>query len=103
MKNVTFDDLVDMQNDGKKIVVDFYADWCHPCKILSPILNEVEVEQNLINFVKIDVGISHPMTGELNIRAIPTVILFQGHSEVGRFSGVRDVKSINQLIIESFN
>lgn len=102
MKNITLEELVVKQNDGKKIVVDFYADWCQPCKILSPIMETVELEHNLVEFVKIDVSRPNPMLEALNVRAIPTVIMFDGKTEVIRFTGVQPERKINMLILESF-
>jgi thioredoxin 1 len=102
MKNITCDELVVKLNDGKKIIVDFYADWCQPCKVLSPIMERVELEHNLVEFVKIDVSDKHPMLTELNVRAIPTVIMFDGKNEVARMGGVSSEHKLNMTILESY-
>lgn len=102
MKNITFDELVEKQNDGKKMVVDFYADWCQPCKVLTPILETISLEHNLVEFVKVDAGRYHDILKELNIRAVPTVIMFDGKKEVGRFTGLQPERKINLMILESY-
>jgi len=70
------------------VVVDFYADWCGPCKIMAPLLDEVarrRAGQMLV--VKLDTD-RNPVTGQrFGIRGIPTLIAFRGGKEVGRRVG----------------
>jgi len=102
MKNVTANELNEKQNNGEKILVDFYADWCQPCKMLTPNLESIENNHELISFVKYNVDERSPILEDLRIRAVPTVILFDGINEVSRFSGVRSSNDVNNLILESF-
>lgn len=76
-----FDDLI------KDIaVVDFYATWCGPCKMLGPVFEEVSNESN-INFVKVDVDKENDIARMYGVMTIPTVILFKNGEEVKRNIG----------------
>ncbi|XBC41779.1 MAG: thioredoxin TrxA [Buchnera aphidicola (Kaburagia rhusicola rhusicola)] len=63
---------------NKTVLVDFWANWCHPCKILSPILEEISIEynQNLI-IAKIDIDANPNIAPKYSIRGIPALLLFQ--------------------------
>ena len=67
-------------------VVDFYATWCGPCKMLGAVFEEVSNEFN-INFVKINVDDNADITRRYGVMSIPTIILFKGGTEVKRFTG----------------
>ena len=70
------------------VVVDFYADWCGPCKIMAPLLDDVALRRaGELLVVKLDTD-RNPVTGQqFNIRGIPTLIAFRGGKEVGRRVG----------------
>ena len=70
----------------KEAVVDFYATWCGPCKMFSPIFEEVSLE-NDINFIKINVDDNTDIAKEYGVMSIPTIILFRDGMEVKRFTG----------------
>jgi thioredoxin 1 len=61
------------------VLVDFWAEWCGPCKMIAPILDELAVEvAGRIKVVKVDVDHNHKIAGDLGIRAIPTLLIFKG-------------------------
>ena len=70
----------------KKVLVDFYATWCGPCKMFGPVFEEVATNID-INFVKIDVDKNSDIAREYGVMSIPTVILFENGNEVKRFTG----------------
>ena len=76
-----FDDLI-----KNKAVVDFYAIWCGPCKMFSPIF-ENESNKNDFNFVKVNVDDHSEIAREYGVMSIPTVILFEDGKEVKRNVG----------------
>ena len=76
-----FSSLID-----NKAVVDFYATWCGPCKMFSPIFEEVSNEST-INFVKIDTDSFPELAREYGVMSIPTIILFENGNEVKRHTG----------------
>jgi thioredoxin 1 len=88
------------QLKDKVVLVDFWASWCMPCKIMAPVLNEVSSELNGNAFVgKIDVEQYQFLAGKYRVQSIPTMILFRNGREVSRFVGVKSkdflLKQIN--------
>jgi len=69
-----------------KVLVDFWAEWCGPCKALEPTLEEIS---HSIDLVKINADDNSGLTAEYSIRAIPTLILFEDGKEVKRITGAR--------------
>lgn len=59
-----------------KVFVDFYANWCGPCKMLSPVIEELANEHKEIKFIKVDVDMHEELAREYGIMSIPTLILF---------------------------
>ncbi len=59
------------------VVVDFFADWCGPCKMLSPIMESLSEEMNNVNFIKVNVDECGDIAREYRIMNIPTVIMFK--------------------------
>lgn len=73
----------------KPVLIDFYADWCAPCKMLTPILKDVKQELgDRIKIVKIDVDSNSNIAGRYQIRGVPTMILFKRGEIRWRKSGV---------------
>jgi thioredoxin 2 len=73
---------------GAPVLVDFYADWCAPCKYVAPLMDELaHAHQGSLLVVKIDTDQAPDLSQKFGIRSIPTVILFKGGEEVGRSVG----------------
>ena len=81
------------------VLVDFYADWCGPCKILAPILTEVKKELgNSLKIVKIDVDKNQPLATKYQVRGVPTMLLFKSGKQVWRQSGVLQKNELIDII-----
>ena len=83
--------LIHYENDfdsliSNKAVVDFYAQWCGPCKMFGPIFEEVSSEYDF-NFVKVDVDKSSDIARKYGVMSIPTIILFENGVEKKKFTG----------------
>lgn len=92
-----FNELI---NGSKPVVVDFYADWCQPCKAMAPILTQVKssIKDNA-TIIKIDVDKSPAIASKYGIRAIPTLMIFKRGKEVWRHSGVCSPEELRQRIM----
>ena len=72
----------------KPVLVDFWAEWCPPCKAMDPILDQLSVElADKVKIVKLDVDSNPGTTVRYNVRAMPTLIVFQDGQPVHRFQG----------------
>ena len=85
-------------NSDKITIVDFYADWCGPCKMMAPIIDKIAEENNDIKVGKLNVDESGEIAGQFNIMSIPTVVVFKDGKEFKRFVGVTSKDNIINAI-----
>jgi len=71
------------------VLVDFYADWCGPCKMTSPILEELSNEVKEVKFVKINVDENPELASQYNVFSIPTFLIFKDGKIIHQFVGAR--------------
>lgn len=94
-----FNELI---NGNQPVLVDFYADWCQPCKMMAPILEEAKSELgNSVRIIKVDTDKNQQVSMKYGIRGIPTLILFQNGQIKWRQSGVVPKDMIVQNIKNS--
>jgi len=77
------------------VLVDFWAAWCGPCKLMAPVLNEVaETVDNKVTIAKLNVDEHRTTASNFKIRSIPTMILFKNGKEITRFTGVKSKDTV---------
>ena len=80
------------------VLVDFYADWCGPCKIMAPSVDQLAAEnQGKLLVAKLDTDRAPRTAQAYNIRGIPTTILFRAGKEANRLTGAAPLKALQQL------
>ena len=85
-------------NSDKKVIIDFYATWCVPCQMLSPVLEEVATENSDIKLVKIDVDQNEELAYKYGISAMPTIRVMENGEEINRSIGVISKEDILKLL-----
>jgi thioredoxin 1 len=85
------------------VMVDFWAEWCMPCKVMGPVLNELAEDENFkATVAKLNVDHFQPVSQQFGVKGIPTLILFKNGKEVDRFVGVKPkdflIKQVNKYV-----
>ena len=91
------DHLDELVADGGVVLVDFYADWCGPCKMLEPIVERLAAE-TAATVAKVDVDSQQGLASRYQVQGVPTLYLFAGGEQVERLVGARDESTLRSLI-----
>ncbi len=93
----SFQDL--LSNSDVPVLVDFYATWCGPCQMMSPIIEQVNAQlKNRLQVVKIDTDRYPQLASQHNIQALPTLVLFKDGKPVHRIEGVVQAAQLVQRL-----
>ncbi|MCO8268214.1 thioredoxin family protein [Haloferax sp. AB510] len=82
-------------------LLDFYADWCGPCKTQDPILDDLEGDYENVEFVKVDVDEEQDVANQYQVRSLPTLIVENGDGIVDRFVGVTQRDDIESALSQA--
>lgn len=83
----------------KDVLVDFFADWCGPCKMLAPVIDEIAEERaDTLTVGKVNVDDQPELAVRFGISSIPTVILFRDGKEADRFVGYRPKDAVEEML-----
>lgn len=88
MENVTGQHVEELLSGDQVVLVDYYAQWCGPCKMLLPRLTELSKQYPNAKFVSVDVDVNSEHAMNNGIRSVPTVIIYKGDKLIDRSSGV---------------
>jgi len=98
IRQATIGNFQDLLRSEKPVVVDFWANWCAPCHVMTPILRSMAKRfDERIVFAKVDVQTNGDLAEQFGITSIPTLILFKKGKEWDRLTGVRSRSELNKL------
>jgi thioredoxin 1 len=97
---MTFTEII---NNDKPVLVDFFAEWCAPCKMMTPVLKQVKDQvQDTASIIKVDIDKNQQTAAIYNISAVPTILLFKKGKVVWRQSGIVPTIALVNKIKEHF-
>lgn len=89
-------------NQNKPVLIDFYAEWCGPCKMMSPVLKDVKDELgDQVSIIKIDVDKNQSLAARYQVRGVPTFLLFYNGQQIWRQSGMIQKNELIDIITKS--
>jgi len=98
-KVITNNNFKEVIADSKPVLVDFWATWCGPCRMLSPVIDEIASEyEGKAVIAKCNVDDAEDVATEMGIRNIPTLIFFKGGEMVNRMVGLQSKENITSVI-----
>ena len=98
VKKINSQNFEETLRENEIVLVDFYADWCGPCKMMSPILEEISEEREDIVIGKLNVDDSYDIASKYGIISIPTLIVFKNCKKVVSSVGFRNKKDVVEMI-----
>ncbi len=98
MKSSNKQEILDTINNNELVIVDFFATWCGPCKMIAPILDKLSQDDTMnAKIIKVDVDQEAEYAKEFNIKTVPTIVLIKNGKEVNRFSGFKPEQGIREF------
>lgn len=97
MKVVNKEEFKEVSKQGL-VLVDFYAEWCGPCKMLGPVLEEVSKQYENVTFVKVNVDEEQDLAAEYGVMSIPSVFLLKDGQKVGSFMGFQTAEKVTEFL-----
>jgi len=98
IRQATLGNIRELLQGGKPVVVDFWANWCGPCHVMTPTLRAMAKKfEDQIIFAKVDIQNNRDVAQQFGVKSIPTLILFRNGKEWDRLSGIRNRSELNKL------
>jgi thioredoxin 1 len=97
MKNINGTEEFNQITSTGTVYVQFSANWCGPCKMLTKTIEAIEDTETDITFVKVDVDQNRDIAQQYGVRGIPKVILMKNGSEVGEFTGIKNESELKEI------
>ena len=97
-QTITNDNLQEVLDSGKPVMVDFWAEWCGPCRIQSRILEESADALKGAKICKCNVDENEDLAGQFDVQAIPTLLVFRNGEVVDRATGVRKENELKRML-----
>ena len=97
LENNNFNEII---NNNKFVVVDFFANWCGPCKMLSPVIEDLSNEMSNITFLKVNVDNNSEIAEQFQIMSIPALIFFKDGKVISKTVGFQPKETLKKYIDE---
>jgi len=99
-KTITDAEFDEVISSSEPVLVDFWAEWCGPCRMIAPILEEIAAEHDKITIAKLNIDENPQAPGRYDVMSIPTMIVFQDGVEKKRIVGARPKAAMMQELAE---
>lgn len=96
--NINKDNFKLVRNSDMTVLLDFYADWCGPCRMMSPIVDKIAEERRDVIVGKINVDREQDLAGEFGVMSIPTLVVIKDGKVVSKSSGARPKAQIMSML-----
>jgi thioredoxin 1 len=96
LTSANYDEVVN--NSEKKVLIDFYANWCGPCKMIAPIINELAEEVSHAKICKVNVDEESELAAKFGIMSIPTILVIEKNKIVNKGVGLQSKEALLRLI-----
>ena len=96
--HVNKDNFEQLKNGDQTVLIDFYADWCGPCRMVAPVVEEIAKENASVVVGKINVDDDPELAQAYGVMSIPTLIVLKGGKEVARSTGARPKAQIQAML-----
>jgi thioredoxin 1 len=84
-------------------LVDFYADWCGPCRMLTPVLEQVaKAVHGKVTIAKVDIDDNQRIATQFQVTSVPTMVLLKDGKEINRLIGLRDAEGLKKFIATAY-
>jgi len=95
-----FEDII---NSDKPVLVDFFATWCGPCKMMHPVLDDLHAKiGDKVRIIKVDIDKNEQLAAAYNVRSVPTLMVFKAGQLKWRESGVMQVAALEQVLAQYY-
>ena len=95
---ITEKDFDETINSNSTVIVDFFAEWCMPCVMMAPVLEEMAGKFPKIKFAKVNVDENRALSGKFGVSSIPTLVIFKDGKEVDRVTGGIPASALEEKI-----
>lgn len=98
--DIKIDELDDILNKNEKVFVDVWANWCMPCKVMSPIFEDISDKYEGIQFVRVESDEKNEVGEKLNVLSIPSFLYYKDGKLVNKKSGMMTVDELEEIIVD---